>query len=155
MGRVMHFSLCQAPAGIGYDSIGTIIMSLIEYSPQLRSTSVSMQFKGPRKISKGKNRCHGAQALQPIKHLLAPVIPSNHGLCPTHVLTRCQLMQGMGHLCEFGDKSTTISHEPMETTDFSNSGGGGPIFDGIYPSLISHYSLGRDNVPQICNLPAE
>ena len=44
MGRVMLLSLCQAPTGIGYGSIGTTIMSLIEYSPQPRPTSIGMEF---------------------------------------------------------------------------------------------------------------
>ena len=62
---------------------------------------------------------------------------------------------GSGYLCELGDELDIISHEPKKTSDFSNSGGGGPIFDGIYLSLISHYSLDRDNVPKICDLPVE
>ena len=45
VGRVMRFSLCQTPAGIGDDSTCTIIMSLIEDSPQARPTSISVEFK--------------------------------------------------------------------------------------------------------------
>ena len=126
----MVFSLCQAPTSIGYDSISPIITSLIEDSPQNRPTSVGMQFKRPRKIGIGKNRSHGAQALQFVKCLLAPVIPNS--LLPACIV--CQLMQGLGYLCELGDEPVIISHKPKKVSDFSDSGGHGPIFDGIYNS---------------------
>ena len=62
VGRVMRFSLCQAPTGIGDDSIHTIIMGLVEDSPQARPASVGMEFKRPGEICIGKNGHHGAQA---------------------------------------------------------------------------------------------
>ena len=74
MGRVVGFSLCQAPTGVGFDSISPIIISLTENGPQPRPASVGMQFKRPRKIGIGKNGHCGAQAAQLTKHLLAPVI---------------------------------------------------------------------------------
>ena len=64
VGRVMGFGLCQAPTGIGNDSIWTIIMSLIEDSPQTRPASVSMELKRVGEIGIGKDRCHGAQVFK-------------------------------------------------------------------------------------------
>ena len=52
------------------------------------------------------------------------------------IFTRNQPMQGLGYLRELGDEPVIISCEPKKTLDFGNSGGGGPIFDGIYLSLI-------------------
>ena len=138
MGRVVSFSLCQAPTGIGNDSIGTIITSLIEYKPQPRPTSINMQFKRPRKIGIGKNRHHGAQVLQLIKCFLAPVIQSDCSLLPTCVCTRHQLIQGSGHLCKLRNEPMIISCKPKETMDFSNSDGSGPIFwASTFPSLVT------------------
>ena len=51
MARVVGFSLCEVPTGAGYDSISTIIMSLIEDSPQTRPTSIGMQFKRLTKLA--------------------------------------------------------------------------------------------------------
>ena len=58
-GRVVRFGLCQAPND---DSISTIITSLIEDSPQAIPASISIDFKRSVEISRGKNRCNGAQA---------------------------------------------------------------------------------------------
>ena len=63
MGRVVRFSLSQTPNGIGNDGIYTIIMSLVEHSPQARPTSISMEFKWTGEICIGENRCCGAQML--------------------------------------------------------------------------------------------
>ena len=63
MGRVVRLSLCQAPAGIGSDSIHTINMSLIEDSPKAKPACVGMEFKRSGEIGIGKNRCHHVQAL--------------------------------------------------------------------------------------------
>ena len=155
IGGAVDFSLCQAPTGVGNDGIGPVIMSLIEYSAQTRPTSVCMQFKRPSKSSIGKNRCHGAQVPQLIKWLLAHVIPNGCSLLLACVFTRHQFMQGLGYLCELGHETVRVSNKPKKTSGLSNSGGGGPIFDGIDLSLIGGYSLGRGNVPQIYNLPAE
>ena len=75
VGRVMTFSLCQTPAGIGNDSIHTTIMSLVEDSPQSRLTSIGMEFKRPGEIHIGKIRCNGAQSPKFIKRLMTPIIP--------------------------------------------------------------------------------
>ena len=77
VGRVIGFSLCQTPTGIGNDGISTIIMSLIEDIPQTRPTSIGMEFVRSGEISIGKDRCHGAQVLKVIKGLLKSVIPCN------------------------------------------------------------------------------
>ena len=63
VGRVMRFSLCQAPTSIGKDSIHTIIISVVEDSPQTRPASIGMEFKRPGEIFVGKNTCHAAWAL--------------------------------------------------------------------------------------------
>ena len=47
MGRVEGFSLCQTPTDMGYDSIGPIIISLIENSPQARPASFGMELERP------------------------------------------------------------------------------------------------------------
>ena len=45
MGRVVRFSLCQTPTGVGDDAICAIIMNLVEYCPQTRPTRISMELK--------------------------------------------------------------------------------------------------------------
>ena len=155
MGGEMGLSLCQTPTGIGNDGSSPVIMSLVDESPQSRPASISVQFKRLHKIGVGKSGCHGAQAFQVIKRLLAPVISGDGHPLLTCILARHQFMQGLGHLCKLGDELTIISCKPKKTLDFSNSGQGGPAFDSIYFSLICHYSLGRNNVPYICKLPAE
>ena len=59
----MRFSLCQAPTDIGNDSIHTIVMNLVEDSPQAGPPSGGIEFKRSGEIYIGKNRCHGVQAL--------------------------------------------------------------------------------------------
>ena len=75
--REMTFSLHQAPNGVGDDSIITIIMHLVEDTPQAWPTSAAMEFRRPGEICIGKDRHCGAQALQVIKGPLTPVIPCN------------------------------------------------------------------------------
>ena len=84
VGRVVRFGLSQTTAGVGNDSICTIIMSLVEDSPLSRPTSIGFEFKRPGEICISKDRCHGAQALQVIKGPLAPAIP-----CKRHFLLAC------------------------------------------------------------------
>ena len=57
--RVVGLSLVQAPTGIGYYSICTILMSLVENSSQTRPTGISVELEGLREICIGKNRCGG------------------------------------------------------------------------------------------------
>ena len=54
VGRVMRLGLCQAPAGIGDDTICTIITSLVEHSTQTRPTGISMKLKWPGEVCVGK-----------------------------------------------------------------------------------------------------
>ena len=129
-------------------------MHLQEDGPRPDPQALVCSLKG-LKISIGKNRQCGTQAVHLIKCLLAPAIPTDCNLPPACVFTRCQLMQGLDYLCELGYEQAIIFCEPKRTSDFSKSGVGGPIFDGIYLSLIGHYSLGRDNVSQICDLSVE
>ena len=74
---IMGLSLCQTATGIGDDSIGPIMMSLVEDSPQARPTCIAVQFKRLSKISIGKNGCCGAQTLQVVEGLPAPVVQSD------------------------------------------------------------------------------
>ena len=67
MGRVVRFSLCQTPVGIGENGIHTIITSLVGHSPQTRPTGISMKLQWTGELCIGKNRGCGAQALKVIK----------------------------------------------------------------------------------------
>ena len=67
MGGVVSLSLCLTPTGIGNGGIGSVIMSLVEDSPQTRLTSISVQFKRLGEIGIGKNGHHGAEMLQVIE----------------------------------------------------------------------------------------
>ena len=84
VGRIVRFSLCQTPTGIGDDGISTTVRSLVEDSSKTRPKSISMEFKRSGEIGIGKNRCHGVQVLQVIKGLLRPVIPHD-----SHFLLVC------------------------------------------------------------------
>ena len=46
MGRVVRFSLCQAPTGIGNDCISTIVMSLTEDNPKPDLQALVWSLKG-------------------------------------------------------------------------------------------------------------
>ena len=87
MGRVMGFGLCQAPTGIGYHCIHTILVGLVEEGPQARPTGIGMELERPGEICIGKNRCSGAQSFQVIKGLLALVVPPDGGLFLASILT--------------------------------------------------------------------
>ena len=60
-------------------------------------------------------------------------------------------MQGFGYLHKCGNEPAAGTRKPKETLDLHDSGGGRPF----YLTFIDCYSLSRDNVPQVCNLPAE
>ena len=100
VGRVMRIHLCQTPTGIGDDSICSIMMSLVEDSPQARPASISMELKRSGEMGLSKNRCHGAQVLQVIKGPLTPVIPHDSSLLLACILTKDQLMHGSSYLCK-------------------------------------------------------
>ena len=87
IGWVMGFSLCQAPTSVGYACIHTILIGLVEESPQARPTSISMELKRPGEICIGKDRCSGAQSFQVIKGLLEPFAPPDGSLFPASIPT--------------------------------------------------------------------
>ena len=147
MGGVVGFSLCQTHAGIGNDGIITVIMSLVEDSPQARPASVSVQFERPHEISIGMNGHCGAQALQVIKGPLTHVIPSDSHLLLACSFARCQFMQGSSYLYKLGNELSVIPHKPQKTLDLSDGGGGRPFLYSIYFAVISGYSLSRNDIP--------
>ena len=150
MGGVVGLSLCQTPTGIGFESISPIIPSLIEARP----TSISMELER-HQIGIGKYRYHSAQTLQAAEWLLAPVIPGDGCLLLACVFTECQFVQGLGCWCECGDELAVITHKPQETSDLCDGGWGRPFSNSIYFAFIGCYPLGRDSVPQICDLPVK
>ena len=146
---VVGFSLAQGSTGIGYYCFGAILPSLIEDSPQTSATSVSMKLEWLSKISICKNGCHGMEFLQVIKGLLTPTVPLNGSLLLAHIFTRCYFVQRPCHLDEFGNEPVVVSHKPQKTSDLHNICGCGPVLDSLDFALISGYSLGRNNMPQI------
>ena len=64
-------------------------------------------------------------------------------------------MQGLGYLCELWDKLPIVTHKSHETSDLSDIGQDWPLLDNLYLTFISGYSLGRDYMSQIANLPLE
>ena len=87
MGWVVGFSLCQAATSVGYDCISTILMCLIEDSPQARPISISMELKRLDEIHIGKDRHSGAQSFQVVKGLLVPVAKPDGSLFLVSILT--------------------------------------------------------------------
>ena len=69
--------------------------------------------------------------------------------------TRCLFMQGSSYLCKLRDEPVIVSHEPKKTLDLGDGGGGRPFSNSIHFACIGCYSLGGDNVPQVCYLPVE
>ena len=130
-------------------------MGLVEDSSQARPKGISVELERLGEVHISKNRCNGTQSLQIIKGLMAPVIPLNGSLLLASIFTQNKLMQGLGYLHEFWDKSSVISHESQETSDLHGIFGDWPLLDSFYFALISGYSFGRDHMPQIGNLPSE
>ena len=64
-------------------------------------------------------------------------------------------MQRLGYLHELGDKLAIVTGEPQKAQDLSDGGRGGPLFDNAYFLFIGTYTLGRDDVPKVCDLSAE
>ena len=128
---------------------------MVEDSPQARPTSVTMELKKSHEISIGKNRHCGAQVLQVIKGLLTPVIPCDSHFLLACIFTGCQFVQKLSYLHELQNKPSVITHKPQKTLDLSDISRGRPFLDIIYFTLTSSYSLGRDDMPQACNLPSE
>ena len=89
-------------------------MSLVEDSPQTRSTRFSVQFKRPSKISVGENGHCGAQTLQVVEGSLVTVIPGDDHLVLTCIFARHQFVQEPGYLHKLGDELVIVSHEPRK-----------------------------------------
>ena len=62
---------------------------------------------------------------------------------------------GSCYLHKFRDKPMVISCESQKTLDLCDVCLDWPHFDSFYFALISGYSLGRNHVPQVGNLPSE
>ena len=63
-------------------------------------------------------------------------------------------MQGLGYLFKLGDELAVITCKLQETLNLCDSGGGRPFSNNVYFAFIGCYSLGRDIVPQACDLLA-
>ena len=64
-------------------------------------------------------------------------------------------MQGLGYLCEFWDKLPIVSHESQEISNLHNICWDWPLLNCFYLPSVSGYSLGRDYMSQVGNLPFE
>ena len=64
-------------------------------------------------------------------------------------------MQGSGYMHKFWDKPLKVSHESQETLNFCDVCWDWPLLNNLYLTFISGYSLGRDYMPQVENLPLE
>ena len=151
----MGFSLCQIPTSIGSDGISTIIMSLVEDSPKARSASIGTELKRSHEISIGKNRHCGAQVFQGIKGLLAPVVPHDSCFLLACISMGCHFMQRSSNLCKLQNKPSVILCKPQKALNLSDISRDRPFLDSIYFTLISGYSLGRKDMPQVGNLSSE
>ena len=58
-------------------------------------------------------------------------------------------MQRPCHLYKFGDESAVVSREPQKSLDLHDICRCGPVLDSLNFALISGYSLGRNDMPQI------
>ena len=132
----MGLSLGQTPTGIVDDGISSIIMSLVEDSPQARHIIFSVQLERLGKISIGQNGFCGTQTLQFIKWLLEPVILGDGHPLLACILARHQFKQGSGYLCELGDKLATV---PQESKWQWQWWGGPLLMASIFPSLVTIY----------------
>ena len=74
--------------------------------------------------------------------------------CPlfTCIFIRHQFVQRLGYLCKLEDKLVIVPSGPKKALDLSDGGRVGPLFDDIYFLSVGHYTLGRYNVPQVCDL---
>ena len=75
VGRVMGFSLCQAPTTVGYDCIHTILVGLVEHGSQAKPTSISVELKRLGEIHVSKDRHSGNSLFKSSKACWLPVIP--------------------------------------------------------------------------------
>ena len=119
MGWVVGCGLGPAPTSLGYACIHTILMGLIEDSPQARPKSIGMELKRTGEICIGKDRGGGAQSFQVIRGLLTPVAPHDGSLSYQHSDPRLT-HAGLGYLHEFQDKPAIVTHEFQETSHLSD-----------------------------------
>ena len=130
-------------------------MSLVEDSPQGRPTNIGKELKISHEIGTDKNSHCGAQTLQGIKGLLIPVIPYECYFLIAHIFSGYQLMQGSSYLHELWNELSVMLHKPQKTSDLGDISKGRPFLHSVYLTLIGGYTLGRDNMPQVGNLPSE
>ena len=64
-------------------------------------------------------------------------------------------MQRQDYLCELWDKPTIVLGKYQETLGLGDGGGDRPCFDHAYFLFVGYYTLGRNSVPQLCDLSAE
>ena len=64
-------------------------------------------------------------------------------------------MQGSSDLCELWDKPPLIPCESQKTLDLNYISWSRPFRDGFYFTYINGYSLGRNDMSQVGNLPSE
>ena len=64
-------------------------------------------------------------------------------------------MQGLSYLCKLWNELSVIPCKPQKTLDLSDISRGRPFLDGFYFTLISGYSLGRNDMPLVGDLPLE
>ena len=64
-------------------------------------------------------------------------------------------MQGSTYLHKIWNEPFVIPCKPQQTLDFSVIHRGRMFLDGFYFNLISGYSLCRNDMPQVGNLPLE
>ena len=64
-------------------------------------------------------------------------------------------MQGFGYLHKFCNKLPIVTGESQETLDLSDVCQDWPLLNDLYLTFISGYSLARDCMSQIGNLPLE
>ena len=86
---------------------------------------------------------------------LTPIISHD-----SHYLLACnfnlgQLMQGSSYLHELRNEPSVIPCKSQKTSDLSNINWGRLFPNGFYFALISGYSLGKDDMPSVGNLPFE
>ena len=64
-------------------------------------------------------------------------------------------MQGLSQLHELWNELSVISCKSQKTSDLSDVSQGRPFLNDFYFALIGGYSLDRDDMPQVGNLPLE
>ena len=60
-------------------------------------------------------------------------------------------MQVLSYLHKLWNEPSVMPHKSQKTLDLSDISRDRPFLDGFYFTLISGYSLGRNNMPQVGN----